>query len=246
MIRRTIVVCSVLSLLPLAHAPRTPRGSHLPQSLPRSALAAARKPDIVSKMITFGPKRRRQMANYSKRHYGTRAWRLTDPQVIVEHYTDGTSMQSAWNYFEANSRHLGELPGVCSHFIIDTDGTIYQVVPLSTRCRHAIGMNYTAIGIEDVATSDRQVLHDKPQLRASLSLTLWLMDTYGIQLRNVIGHAEILTSPYHHELYSAWQCLTHSDWLRKDMNVYRKKLRALAVKRDVHIGPHAAPVDSGC
>ncbi len=237
------MVCSVLLLLPLVH---TTSGPTIPRSLSRVRLEAARKPAIVSKMITFGPKRRRQMASYSKRHYGTRAWRLTGPQVIVEHYTDGTSMQSAWNYFEANSRHLGELPGVCSHFIIDSDGTIYQVVPLNTRCRHAIGMNYTAIGIEDVGTSDKQILHDKAQLRASLRLTLWLMDTYGIQLRNVIGHAEILTSPYHHELYPAWQCLTHSDWLHKDMNVYRKKLRALAVKRDVHIGPHAAPVESGC
>lgn len=241
MIRRAIVFALILSLLPAARQTRAPR------PLPRhAALVSVREPGMVSKLIPFGPKRRRQMARYSKRHYGERQWRLIDPQVIVEHYTDGTSWQSAWNYFAANSRHLGELPGVCSHFIIDTDGTIYQVVPLDTRCRHAIGMNYTAIGIEDVGTSDKQILHRKPQLRASLRLTLWLMDTYGIELRNVIGHAEILTSPYHYELYPSWRCMTHSDWLHKDMKVYRKKLRALAVKHDVPVGPHAAPVDPGC
>ena len=38
------------------------------------------------------------------------------------------------------------------------------------------------------------------------------MSRYGIQLRNVIGHNESLTSPYHHELYRAWRCQTHGDW----------------------------------
>ncbi len=28
------------------------------------------------------------------------------------------------------------------------DGTIIQMVPLSTMCRHTVGLNYTAIGIE--------------------------------------------------------------------------------------------------
>ena len=53
------------------------------------------------------------------------------------------------------------------------------------------------------------------------------MGRYGIQLRNVIGHNESLTSPYHHELYAAWRCQTHGDWTRKDMTVYRGRLGAL-------------------
>ena len=57
--------------------------------------------------------------------------------------------------------HLGELPGVCAHFVIDTDGTIYQLVNLRVRCRHAIGMNWTAIGIEHVGTSDGQMLSSR-------------------------------------------------------------------------------------
>ena len=81
-----------------------------------------------------------------------------DPHVIVEHYTDGTTFSGAWATFAANSVHLGELPGVCAHFVIDTDGTIYQLVNLHVRCRHAIGMNWTAIGIEHVGTSDQQIL----------------------------------------------------------------------------------------
>lgn len=204
------------------------------------------KPAIVWKKIPFGSKRRRQTAAYSKRHYGERAWELSDPRVLVEHYTNGDEFQGTWNYFVANVRHLGEMPGVCSHFVIDADGTIYQLVNLAVRCRHAIGLNWTAVGIEMVGTSDRQILHRKPQLRAALRLSLWLMARYGIELRNVIGHAESLTSPYHQELYEDWRCMTHSDWSHADMKTFRRKLKRLAVRNDVPVGPRPDPVDPDC
>jgi beta-N-acetylhexosaminidase len=212
----------------------------------RSGEGGVTKPRIVWKRIPFGRTRKRQMALYSKRHYGRRTWHLSDPHVIVEHYTDGTSLVSAWNYFAANVRHLGEMPGVCSHFIVDTDGTIYQLVNLRIRCRHAIGMNWTAIGIEMVGTSDGQILADAKELRAALRLTLWLVARFGIQVRNVIGHAETLMSPYHHEKYPSWRCLTHSDWQRADMRVFRRKLKRMARRAGVPIGPKPAWVDPHC
>jgi N-acetylmuramoyl-L-alanine amidase len=170
------------------------------------------RPPQVWKPIPFGAKRRHQMAGYSKRHYGRRAWHLRKPKVIVEHYTDGLSWSSAWNTFAANSRHNGELPGVCAHFIIDRDGTIYHLVDLGIRCRHAVGMNWTAIGIEHVGTSDRMVLRDHRQMRSSIRLTLWLMTRYGINIGNVIGHAETLQSRYLRELYPSWRCLVLADF----------------------------------
>lgn len=204
------------------------------------------KPAIIWKRIPFGAKRKRQMAVYSKRHYGKRTWKLKGPQVVVEHYTSGDSFDSAWNYFAANSPHLGERPGVCSHFLVDTDGTIYQLVNLHVRCRHAIGMNWTAIGIESVGTSDREILRNGPEIRATLRLTLWLIARYGISVGNVIGHAEILTSPYHQELVASWRCLTHADWNRKDMTVFRRRLKRLARRNDVPIGPRPERVDPDC
>jgi N-acetylmuramoyl-L-alanine amidase len=204
------------------------------------------KPAITWKKIPFGAKRKHQMAGYSKRHYGTRAWQLTDPKVIVEHYTAGMSFDSAWNYFSRDGKHLGEYPGVCAQFIIDTDGTVYQLVNLGIRCRHAIGMNWTAIGIEHVGTSDRQILRSHAMMRASLHLTVWLMDKFGISWGNVIGHAETLRSPYHHERYRSWRCSTHSDWLRKDMNVYRQRLKRLARHESVPVGSKPRWVDNGC
>lgn len=204
------------------------------------------RPLIVWKKIPFGAKRKAQTAAYSKRHYGEHTWHLTTPQVVVEHYTAGNSFDSAWNYMANNGVHLGERPGVCAHFLIDTDGTVYQLVNLGARCRHAIGMNWTAIGIEHVGTNAKKILHNHAMMSASLHLTVWLMAKYGISWGNVIGHAETLQSPFHQELYPDWQCSTHADWQRADMRKYRKRLKRLARAEDVPIGDHPAWVDSGC
>jgi beta-N-acetylhexosaminidase len=208
--------------------------------------APLRKPAVRWKAIPFGPKRRRQMGAYSKRHYGKWRWRLIDPHVVVEHYTGGTSFLSAWNTFASNSPDLGELPGTCVHFIIDRKGVIHQLVPLGTRCRHTVGLNYTAIGIEHVGTSARQILRDRWQIRASYRLTLWLMSRFHIQLRNVIGHNESLMSPYHHERYRSWRCQTHADWTHADMRIYRRHLKRRARAAGVPIGPAPTWVHPNC
>jgi N-acetylmuramoyl-L-alanine amidase len=204
------------------------------------------RPNIEWRRIPFGAQRKRQMAAYSMRHYGERTYRLRHPKVIVEHYTDGTSFDSAWNHFAANGAHLGELPGVCAHFLIDRDGTIYQLVYLGIRCRHAIGMNWTAIGIEHVGTSARRVLRNDAMMRSSLRLSVWLMARFGISWGNVIGHAETLESRFHRERYPSWRCRTHADFDHREMRRYRRRLRTLARDLGVPIGSGPRWVDSGC
>ncbi len=212
------------------------------------APAAPPKPEIVLKPIPFGAARKAETAAYAQRHYGLDTWKLVRPRVIVEHYTASNSFSSAYATFASDTAdsELHELPGVCAHFVIDTDGTIYQLVSLTTMCRHTVGLNYTAIGIEHVGTSDGQILGNPRQMHASLRLTVWLMHRFGIELRNVIGHNESLTSPYHHERYAAWRCQTHGDWTRADMNVYRGRLAVLASRYGVPLGPAARPVDPHC
>jgi hypothetical protein len=100
-------------------------------------------------------------------------------------------------------------------------------------CRHTVGLNWTAIGIEHVGTSDASVLGDARQLAASLALTLWLAHRYAIPLGGVIGHNESLRSPYHRERYAAWRCQTHGDWTHADMQVYRARLATLARQEGV-------------
>jgi beta-N-acetylhexosaminidase len=209
---------------------------------------APARPAIVQKPIPFPAARRAETKQYAVKHYGLHTWKLTHPHVIVEHYTASTTFSSAWNTFaqDVPDSELHELPGTCAHFVIDRDGTIYQLVPLNTICRHTVGLNWTAIGIEHVGTSDSEILHNPAQLKASLQLTLWLMHRYGITLPNVIGHAESLTSPYHRELYAPWRCQTHGDWQHPDMVVYRAKLAALAKSEAVAISTKGGPVRSAC
>ena len=211
-------------------------------------VGAPPKPHIVQKPIPFSALRRNETAAYAARHYGLSTWRLRNPHVIVEHYTAGNSFSSAWNTFasDAPDAELHERPGTCAHFVIDRDGTIYQLVSLGTICRHTVGLNWTAIGIEHVGTSDASILDNPRQLASSLALTLWLMHRYDISLPNVIGHSESLTSRYHRELYAPWRCQTHSDWSRADMQVYRARLAAQARAEHVVVLRSGAPVASRC
>ncbi len=201
------------------------------------------KPRIVWKPIPFPRHRLTETAAYARLHYGIDSWRIVGPHVIVEHFTDSTTFAPVWNEFAADvpDYEFHVLPGICAHFVIDRDGTIYQLVPLDVMCRHTVGLNWTAIGIEMVGTSDRSILANPRELRAALSLTLWLAERFHIQLRNVIGHAESLLSPYHHERVTAWRCQTHGDWVHPDMQVFRRDLGRMMRRYGIPPGPAWAP-----
>jgi N-acetylmuramoyl-L-alanine amidase len=192
----------------------------------KAVAATASRPPIVWRKIPFGAGRRAQMRAYARRHYGLDTAALRDPKVIVEHFTASGTFSSAFNTFAANAPdvELHERPGVCAHFVIDRDGTIYQLVSLRLMCRHTVGLNDVAIGIEHVGFSDAEILGRPAQLNASLRLTRWLQARYGIRRRDVIGHAESLSSPYHHERVARLRTQTHGDFARPAMRRYRGKL----------------------
>ena len=189
----------------------------------------APKPAIHPDPIAYGNDRKRQMARYSERHYGKRAWRLRDPQVIVLHFTATDSYSAVWNTFNANTPSLGESPGVCSQYVIDQDGTINQLVPPDIRCRHTIGLNQTAIGIEMVQSTgqgshwaDQQILNRRKQVGAALRLVRWLQDRYGIPAHEVIGHSMANNDRYFKDL-EGW-VNDHTDWLKRDVKEFRRRL----------------------
>ena len=187
------------------------------------------RPRIHRKPIPFPPRRKREMAAYSKRHYCKREWRLREPKVIVQHVAVAGSVEAVFNTFAPDhpDPELHELPNVCSHFVVGSGGGIFQLVGLRTRCRHTVGLNHRAIGIEHVGFSDRDLLGNGRQLRASLRLTRYLRCRFGIKVRDVIGHNESLRSPYHFELVPSLKHQTHGDMKRASMRVYRSKLRRL-------------------
>lgn len=214
-------------------------GEPTPSPSPSPSPLIVPKPKIVWDPIPFPAARKQQMAAYAKTHYGIDTWHLVHPDVIVEHYTVTTTFQPVWNEFanDVPDSEFDSLPADCAHFVIDTDGTIHQLVHLNTMCRHTVGLNYTSIGIEMVGMSDRQILSDHRELESAIHLTAWLMQRFGIQLRNVIGHSESLDSPYHRELVAAWRCQTHADWQHADMQVFRAKVAGYLRGYGVPPGP---------
>jgi beta-N-acetylhexosaminidase len=195
---------------------------------PGASVSAARPP-ISLWPIPFGAKRKQEMAAYSERHYGERTWRLRDPRVIVEHMAQVGSASGIFNTFapDVADVELHELPNVCSHFVVADSGRIFRLVNLRTRCRHTVGLNWTAIGIEHAGYGDGDVLGDRRQLGASLGLTQWLRCKFKIPVSDVIGHAESLSSPFHRELVSSLRRQTHGDWRHSSMRVYRRELARL-------------------
>lgn len=195
--------------------------------------AAPPPPPIVRHHIPYPAKRKREMRAYAQRHYGLDDYRLRAPKVIVEHVAVAGSTNAVFATFapDVADVELHELPGVCSHFVVGADGTVVQMVPLSLMCRHTVGLNSTAIGIEHVGFRDADVLNRSRQLRASLRLTRWLRCRFGIATKNVIGHNESLTSPYHRENVPALRRQTHGDMAPASMRRYRARLRALPCPR---------------
>jgi hypothetical protein len=184
-------------------------------------------PRRVQWRIPFGARRKREMRAYARRHYGIDDYRLTAPRVIVLHLSAGDSTRAVYETFAPDrpDAELGELPGVCAHFVVDRRGRIFQLVSLRIMCRHTVGLNHVSIGIEHVGRREAEVFARKRQLRASLRLVRWLRDRFGIPIRRVIGHNESLRSPYHRERVARLRRQTHADFPRRFARRYRSLVR---------------------
>lgn len=75
--------------------------------------------------------------------------------MIVLHYTAGGTLKSNFNYFNntqiENSRTFNKSQSklnVSAHYLIDRDGTIYQIIPDTLFATHTIGLNYCVIGVK--------------------------------------------------------------------------------------------------
>jgi hypothetical protein len=186
---------------------------------------------LVPEFIAFSQRRKNEMAAYSLRHYGASSWRLS-PSMIVLHFTESDTASSARTTFANDSPNLGELPGTCAHFIVAKNGDVWQIVPTSIRCRHTIGLNDKAIGIEIVQRSygngahwaDQQILNRPAQIGAVLALIRSLQRQYGISTSNVIGHAMANQAPQFRDL-EGWRN-NHSDWQTQDVLEVRRRLSA--------------------
>ena len=125
---------------------------------------------------------------------------------------------SAISTFSRDTAALGELPGTCAHYVVDYSGVAYQLVPTSVMCRHAIGLNHVAIGIEVVqptnghssAWADQQILARTAQVGGLLAL----VRSFAARVRHpttmVYGHATANSCPLFRDL-QGWRN-DHTDW----------------------------------
>jgi len=224
-----LALCASLSaaLLLCAAAAPAPAAATSPADL---------RPPITVKLIPFGATRKAQMADYSEHHYHQHTWKLTDPKVVVLHHTAGATWEPAWWTFANNTAYDSgtgqkEKPGVSAHFIIDKDGTIYQCLPLTVRGRHAVGMNWSSIGIEIVQEGksgkdghwmDRQILARPAQANAALRLVRYLQARFGIKKKNVVGHATANASPYFKEYAGIKNAA--GDWFAAEVKAFKARL----------------------
>ncbi len=174
------------------------------------SLASCNTLKIIDKPITFDEERSNLTLEYLEQHYNLQQNDPTiSPKMVVVHWTVIPTLEKSFEAFDpsklpewrpdvANASALN----VSAQFLIDQDGTIYQLLPETTMARHVIGLNHCAIGIENVGgTGDKQLT--KKQLKSNIKLIRHLKKKYP-DIEYVIGHFE----------YTYFE--GHELWLEKD------------------------------
>ena len=143
---------------------------------------------IVQKYIKITNKRYELIREYSKIHYGREILNIT-PKAVVVHWTVSNDWESVYDYFynETGTDDEGGSLNVSSQFLVARDGTIYQLTPETLLNRHAIGLNWCAIGIENVGGVGGEEDLTEAQLQANIKLITYLHAKYPT-ITNVLGH----------------------------------------------------------
>ncbi|RZJ19828.1 MAG: N-acetylmuramoyl-L-alanine amidase [Acinetobacter sp.] len=177
-----------------------------------SVNAVAQQIKIIEKPIIFDATRTQLSLDYLKRRHNlVQKTPTIVPAMIVLHWTASKTMMGTYNAFNKSilpsSRKAiasASSLNVSSHYLVDRDGSIYQLLPDTTFARHVIGLNYCAIGIENIGSDNYPLT--KAQLLTNEKLVRYLAAKYKIQY--LIGHYEHTlfkntslwreTNPYYH------------------------------------------------
>ena len=156
------------------------------------------KNSIVYKPIKFTKQRIALTKEYIKTHYGLDVEDITiKPKSIVLHWTG--LMRFSWCFNSMNQEQIisdrayikrAGLLNVSAHFLVDRDGTIYQLMPDNWMARRTIGLNYNAIGIENIGGARNRVEDlTQAQVIANAKLIQYLKQKY-LDIEYLLGHFE--------------------------------------------------------
>jgi N-acetyl-anhydromuramyl-L-alanine amidase AmpD len=127
------------------------------------------------------------------RHGIKKATATIQPKMVVLHWTAIPDIERTFNAFYSptlpearKSISSASTLNVSSQFLIDRDGTIFQLLPDTVFARHVIGLNHCAIGVENVGSNKNPLT--RAQLKANEDLVRYLNKKYDIDY--LIGHYE--------------------------------------------------------
>jgi N-acetyl-anhydromuramyl-L-alanine amidase AmpD len=156
----------------------------------------------------FDAERLRLTAEYCRIHYGIDGSTLSEPQMIVLHYTVFPTLEESLRSFQPSQLDTKSRPEITSggavnvsaHYLVDRDGTIYQLASEDVICRHTIGFNYTAIGIENVGSGSAALT--PAQVESDAALISRIRKRHP-SIKYLIGHQEYRDSwRPHFQLYN--------------------------------------------
>lgn len=172
--------------------------------------------EIIQKPIRFSEHREQLTMEYIQAHYGLSPADITIiPRMIVIHYTAIPTLQGSFGAFDSEElpSSRSDISGknttvnVAVPYLVDRDGTIYQLMPENWMGRHVIGLNYSSIGIENVGSLGDLT---QEQLQANIALITYLTKKYS-SIEYLIGHSE-------------YRCFEKSPlWLEKDKSYRTEK-----------------------
>jgi beta-N-acetylhexosaminidase len=152
---------------------------------------------VHDRPIQFSSERESGTMQYIEVHYGQSPEDISiDPRIIVLHWTAIDGFEESFAAFDPETL-LGSRPGlggpdevnVSIQFLVDQDGTVYRLMPETWMARHCIGLNYSAVGVENVGGGGGvDNLTDK-QIAANIRLVRYLAEKYPT-IRYLIGHSE--------------------------------------------------------
>lgn len=182
-----VLICA-LGVSACASSQKAVSKGALQEKAPSAQEETIEKPAITEKPIKFTAKRRKLMREYARIHYG-KEMETIEPKAVVVHWTASDSMEGVYRFFydeEKKSLKNGTL-NVASHYLVGKDGTIWQLTPETALNRHAIGLNWCAIGIENVGGVNGREDLTKAQLKANIKLISYLHKKYPT-ITWVVGH----------------------------------------------------------
>ena len=136
-----------------------------------------------------------------KNKYGRPGTALKATKVAI-HYTgspdvSGKNTVSYFNNVVANGYKVnGKYVYASSHYVIDLNGDIYQLIPTNERCYATNKANSYAIAIE-VATTGKDNHYTNETYKSMVHLVAWLCQYKGLDCtRDVITHTDVVGKSY--------------------------------------------------